>query len=158
MIDKNNVEYLTPHRGKMLMVSRVRNYNLKERTLTAEYDNSEKNIFYDSALGGLPGWACFEIAAQTISLLSGITRRELGLEPDIGMILSVSGLEIHKPLVKGKILIDIQQVLRLDAVYTFDCFVYQQKEAAKESIANMKMTVLDVDNIGEIMAKKGLKL
>ncbi|GHV42179.1 hypothetical protein AGMMS49546_19960 [Spirochaetia bacterium] len=145
IMEKDELSTLLPHKGKMLLLSRLREYNIRERTLTAECDISGSCIFYDPELGGLPSWVCFEFMAQSISILSGLAGREAGLPPKPGFILSVSNMELKLPVLKPgtTAVIQIREDCRIDLVYTFDCEVLLGDRPA----AAAKLTVMDVDDI-----------
>jgi predicted hotdog family 3-hydroxylacyl-ACP dehydratase len=142
-IDKDEMISLLPHRGRMLLLSRVLEYDIEKRRLFAEYEISRDCIFYDPLLGGVPGWAGFEFMAQAISVLSGLAGRQKGEAPKMGLILSVSGMNIYTPVLRvGKILrIRVEEDGRLDLVYTFRGGIFLEDEKAAEA----KLTVMDVD-------------
>ena len=148
-ITKTDIMSLVPHRGKMLLLSRVLNYDLRERTLCSEYDITGTCQFYDPALDGVPAWVSFEFMAQSISALSGLLARSLGKEPVIGFILSVSSMEIRIPLflAGSTVRIEVEEELRVDSVFTFQCRVF----AGGTEAAHAKLTVLDVEDISVFM-------
>jgi hypothetical protein len=53
MIEKEELQTLIPHRGKMLLLSKIIDYNLDERSLAAEYHITEDCLFFNSAAGGV---------------------------------------------------------------------------------------------------------
>jgi predicted hotdog family 3-hydroxylacyl-ACP dehydratase len=142
---------LMPHRGKMLLISRVLAYNLRGRTLNSEYDIAEDCLFFDPALGGVPGWVVFEFMAQAISALAGLTAKAMGKPPMSGFLLSVTSLEIQQPLFRAGAIVQVRiaEEINLDKVYTFRCEAF----AGNEPAANAKITVLDVEDILEFMEK-----
>ena len=147
IMEKDELSSLLPHKGKMLLLSRLREYDTRERTLTAEYDISGDCIFYDPELDGIPSWVSFEFMAQSISVLSGLAGRETGQLPKIGVILSVSNMELKLPLLKAgtTAIIHIQENCKIDLVYTFDCNVMLGDTPA----ASAKLTVMDVDDMSQ---------
>jgi predicted hotdog family 3-hydroxylacyl-ACP dehydratase len=149
IIEKEELLSLLPHRGRMLLLSRVSDYNLDKGSVVAEYDVSDSNIFYNKEMNGTPTWVSFECMAQTISILSGLSRREKGLKPNIGMILSVSGLKMAQQLLPEAITITVQRVMFVKSIYTFQCIV--QNKANAEPLTEAKITVIDVDNIDDII-------
>jgi predicted hotdog family 3-hydroxylacyl-ACP dehydratase len=146
-MERDELSSLLPHKGKMLLLSRLREYDTRKRSLTAEYDISESCIFFDPKLGGIPSWVCFEFMAQSISTLSGLMGREAGLGPKPGFILSVSSMELKlsvlKPLTTA--VIQVREDCRIDQVYTFNCEVM----LGEKSAATAKLTVMDVDDIDQ---------
>jgi predicted hotdog family 3-hydroxylacyl-ACP dehydratase len=142
-IEKEEMMSLLPHRGKMLLLSRIGDYSMEERSLSAEYDITEDCIFYDPVLGGVPGWAGFECMAQAISALSGLTGRQKGEKAKIGFILSVSSMKIDTPLLKAgkKVQVRVREDSRVDLVYNFKGEIFFEDKKAAEA----KLTVMDVD-------------
>jgi predicted hotdog family 3-hydroxylacyl-ACP dehydratase len=138
---------LLPHKGKMFLLSRLKEYNTRARTLTAEYDIAADCIFYDPDLGGVPSWVSFEFMAQSISVLSGLAGRETGCGPKPGFILSVSNMELKIPVLKAgaTVLIQVREDCRVDQVYTFDSEI----SLGGLSAASAKLTVMDVDDIAQ---------
>jgi predicted hotdog family 3-hydroxylacyl-ACP dehydratase len=145
LIERDELITLLPHKGKMFLLSRLTDYDLEKRSIAAEYDITEDCIFYDPDLGGIPSWVGFELMAQSISALSGLADRELGEGPKPGFILSVSALELAVPILKAgtTVRIRIAEKVKIDAVFTFDCAVFQGEEPA----AQAKVTVMDVRDL-----------
>ena len=73
----------------MFLLSRTTAHDVNNHTITNEYDITENCIFYEPEYDGVPTWAGFELMAQGISALTGITNKIKGREPLPGMILSV---------------------------------------------------------------------
>jgi predicted hotdog family 3-hydroxylacyl-ACP dehydratase len=144
-IDRDELSTLLPHKGKMFLLSRITDYDVRKRTLAAEYDISGDCVFYDSELGGVPAWVSFEFMAQCVSALSGLTGRERGEPPKPGFILSVSALEVRIPVLKAgtTVTVKVTEDMRMDIVFTFDCIAFIGEEPA----VSAKLTVMDVDDI-----------
>lgn len=140
---------LLPHRGKMLLISRVTAYDVPARSVEAEYDVDESCLFFDPDLGGVPAWLGFEFMAQAVSALSGITGRVRGMPAMIGFLLSVHGLDVRIPLFppSGVLHSSVREELRVDMVSTFRCVVYADGlEALGARI--MVMDVADPERFG----------
>jgi predicted hotdog family 3-hydroxylacyl-ACP dehydratase len=135
---------LLPHKGKMLLISRVTEYDVPMRSLRSEYDIGENCLFFDPVQKGVPAWMSFEFMAQAVSALSGITGRVMGKPPMMGFILSVSSLEIKVPLFKTGALVRIHvlEELRVDTVSTFRCTVWDGETEA----VTAKIMVMDVED------------
>ena len=101
MFEKEELELIVPHKGKMLLLTRINEYNLEERTLCAEYHITEDCLFYDPVIGGVPAWAGFEFMAQAIAALSGIYSRQKKEKAKIGFILSISSMRTELPSFKA---------------------------------------------------------
>jgi predicted hotdog family 3-hydroxylacyl-ACP dehydratase len=120
-IEKEELLTLLPHREGMLLLSRIVDYDLDDHTLRAEYDVSRDCLFYDPALDGIPAWVSFECMAQSVAAITGLENHR----PGLGLILSVSGMEIQQPVFKAgsTATIAVVEDVRMDSVYTYMCEV-----------------------------------
>jgi len=96
-IEGEALHEIMPHRGRMLLLSRVLGWSLEERSIEAECSVSEGCLFYDAAAGGIPSWAGFELIAQSIAAFSGIRDGKSGQPPKIGFVLAVSKMRMEEP-------------------------------------------------------------
>jgi predicted hotdog family 3-hydroxylacyl-ACP dehydratase len=121
VIKREELETLIPHQGKMLLLSRVIEYDI-EHGIRAEYDITRDCLFYDPVLDGVPAWAGFECMAQSVSVLSGLRSRERGENPKLGFILSVPSMRIEIPLLKpgSSLELCVQEVDCIEMIYTFE--------------------------------------
>ena len=119
---KDLVSELVPHKGKMLLLDRVRDYDLKENSITTEIDIARDNMFYEDELGGVPVWVAFEYIAQSVSALSGICGRAKGEKPKTGFIMSVSGFKADVPVFKEgeTVVVNVLENIRMDKAVTFE--------------------------------------
>jgi predicted hotdog family 3-hydroxylacyl-ACP dehydratase len=149
VIEKDELWELVPHRGKMLLISRVLEYDVSGRTLRSEYDITRDCLFYDPALEGVPVWMCFEFMAQAVSALAGLTGKVRGTPPMMGLILSVSSLQIQVPLFRPGDIVGVQvreelrlEELQIDTVSTFSCAAF----AGSVEAARAKLMVMDLED------------
>jgi predicted hotdog family 3-hydroxylacyl-ACP dehydratase len=147
MIERDELLRFVPHRGKMLMLSRVLEYDLEKGTVRAEYDGGASCLFYEPGLGGIPTWAGFELMAQSIAALWGIDYWVKGKPPKPGVILSVSGMEIFEPVIRTKSLIEAAEDTPLGEIFTFDARV----SCGGRLFAAAKLTVMEVDNMEALL-------
>ena len=119
---KKSVSELVPHKGKMFLLDRVRDYDLKENSITTEVDISRDNMFYEEELGGVPVWVAFEYMAQSVSALSGLQGRTQGEKPKVGFIMSVSGFNADVPVfnVGETVVVNVIENIRMDNAVTFE--------------------------------------
>lgn len=119
---KEAVEALVPHEGKMFLLSRVDSYSLESIEITTEIDITDKDLFFDEDLGGVPSWVAFEYMAQSISALSGIFGRTLNEDPKVGFIMSVTNFKTNRAVFKvGEVVrVKVRQTMRMDMAVTFD--------------------------------------
>jgi predicted hotdog family 3-hydroxylacyl-ACP dehydratase len=151
--ENSEILSLLPHRGKMLLLSRVTSCDLVSRTLAGEYDITEDCLFFDAAAGGMPAWAAFECMAQAACALGGMAGREQGRkqdreqsqEPKPGFLLSVSKMEIRIPLLKAgaTLRLRVAEDGQSDSVLTFTAKAFLESAQA----ASAKITVLELRDI-----------
>jgi len=152
-IEKEELNSIIPHRGKMLLLSRVNDYNLKDGSVCAEYDITENCLFYDPTLGGVPAWAAFEFLAQAISAYSGIRDKGKYLRPRFGFILSIPFIKIDIPVFKAGSTVEIhaKENDRVGLVYTFEGKVFLDGRKVLEG----KIMVMEIDEKGVDDLNKG---
>jgi len=121
LIEQKELQTLIPHKGKMLLLDKIIDYNI-EHSIKAEYNITENCIFYDSVLDGVPAWVGFEFMAQAISALTGIRKRAKGEKPKIGFILSVPSMRMEIPSFKKGSLVEVRvkESDCTDMIYTYE--------------------------------------
>ena len=143
LFSNEELQSLIPHRGKMLLLSRVKEYNPTEGHLCAEYDITKECIFYDPLVKGVPTWAGFEFMAQAISVLSGIKDSAKGIKPRMGFILSIPSMKIHVPFFKlgNHVEVRVKENDCVDLVYNFDGEAFLEGKKVMEG----KLMVMEID-------------
>jgi len=121
LIEQEELQTLIPHKGKMLLLNRIIDYDI-EHSIRAEYNVTESCIFYDPVLDGVPAWVGFEFMAQAISALTGIRKRAKRETQKIGFILSVPSMRMEVPSFKNGSLIEVRvkESDCTDMIYTFE--------------------------------------
>lgn len=143
IINHEELKAIIPHRGKMLLLDRITEYDL-EGSIRTEYGITETCLFYNPELKGVPGWVGFEFMAQTISALSGLRGKITGIKPKIGFILSVPMMQMYIPVFKtGSVAgIRMKECDRTDQIYTFEGEIFLEDKKAMEGKL-MVMEILD---------------
>ena len=100
-IPRDEIENFIPHRGKMLLLSRITDYNMEKHIITGEYDITKECIFYEKEGDGIPSWVSFELMAQTVCALTGIAHKLFGRKILPGMILSVTAFKTELEWLKA---------------------------------------------------------
>lgn len=141
---KDLVSELVPHKGKMLLLDRIRDYDLNEKSITTEIDITRDNLFYEEELGGVPVWVAFEYMAQSVSALSGIYGRSKGEKPKTGFILSLNGFEADVPVFKQgeTVVVNVQEKIRVDQAVTFDGVAM----VGNKVVVTAKINTVEVDD------------
>lgn len=141
---KESVSELVPHKGKMFLLDRIRDYDLERNSITTEIDIARDNLFYEDELGGVPVWIAFEYMAQSVSALSGIHGRAKGEKPKNGFIMSVSAFNANIPVFKvgEKVVVNVLEKTRNDNAVTFE-----GSAAVNGTLAvTAKLNTVEVDN------------
>ena len=133
MIEKEELQTLIPHKGKMMLLDRVIDYDI-EHSIRAEYNITKSCLFYDPVLDGVPSWAGFEFLAQTISVLTGIRKREKGEKPTIGFILSIPSMRMEIPVFKNGDSLEIRakETDCTNMIYTFEGAIFLKDKKVME--------------------------
>ena len=144
MINKEDIAAFVPHKGRMLLLTGINEYNLEERSLCAEYHITEDCLFFDPVIGGVPAWVGFEFLAQAIAALSGLYSRQKKEAPKIGFILSVSSIQIKLPffLAGSTVELRVKESSNLDQVSSFNGEIFLEGNKVLEG----KLTVMDVND------------
>jgi len=130
LIEREELQTLIPHKGKMLLLDRVIDYDI-EHSLRAEYTITKNCIFYDPAIDGVPAWVGFEFIAQAISAFTGIRERE---KSAMGFILSIPFMKMEIPLFKNGSTVEIRVKENdcMDTIYTFEGEVFLENKKVME--------------------------
>ena len=144
IIEREELQTIIPHKGKMLLLSRVIEYNITDHSIRAEYDITENCIFYDPVIKGVPAWIGFECMAQAISALSGIGSREKGEKPKIGFILSIPSMRMDIPMFKSgsSVKVHVKETDCTDMIYSFDGAAFLEDRKVMEG----KLMVIEVSD------------
>jgi len=143
LIEKEELQTLIPHTGKMLLLDRIIDYDI-ENSVRAEYNITKNCIFYDPVLDGVPAWVGFELIAQAISALTGIRKREKGEKPQIGFILSIPFMRMEIPAFKNgsSIEVNIKENDCTDMIFTYEGAAFLEDKKVLEG----KMMVMEVSD------------
>jgi len=154
MIEYDELLTLIPHKCKMVLLNRVTDYNQEEKTIETEYDITDKCIFYDTEIAGIPAWTGFEFIAQSVSAIIGLTEKAKGKPPRLGFILSLSQIQIDIPFFKSGSTIKIKTKETENVYpiiyYTGEIFIKNEK------VFSGRLTVMDVDDEQQNILSGGL--
>ncbi|MBQ3801023.1 MAG: 3-hydroxylacyl-ACP dehydratase [Treponema sp.] len=149
---------LIPHRGKMVLLSRISSHDTERNRIVAEYDVTENCILYDEELKGVPAWAGFEMMAQSISALSTIRQLSSGGagSPAPGVILSVSGFESSVASVAAGKTVELRvcEAYRDGSVCRYDCEMYEK--GAPGPVATTAITVMGIEDMNSFFEGRGV--
>ena len=152
-IDHDELINYLPHKGKMFLLTRVTQHDVNNHTITTEYDITKDCIFYEEEFDGVPTWAGFELMAQGISALTGITNKIKGREPLPGMILSVVDFKASIGFLKNNTTcqMKIAEDYRDEETHTYRyiCNLFE-KVGDSEPAASAKITVMETEDMTEM--------
>ena len=148
-IEREELAEFVPHRGKMFIIDRIVDASTSDWTIESETKITPDFVFFDERAGGVPNYVCFEIAAQTISALTGLYTREKGLEPNMGFILSVSDMHFDFDVLKSGQTVRAKAVREaaLDTVHSFRATLFVDGTEAGCG----KLTVVEV--VGDALGR-----
>jgi predicted hotdog family 3-hydroxylacyl-ACP dehydratase len=143
LIEREELQTLIPHKGKMMLLDRVIEYDI-ERSIRAEYTITKDCIFYDPVLDGVPAWVGFEFMAQAISTLTGIRKRAKGEKPKIGFILSIPSMRMEIPFFKngGPVEVRMEETDCTDMISTYKGEAFLENKKVMEG----KLMVMEVSD------------
>jgi len=153
MIEKEELLSIMPHRGRMLLLTKVNEYDFKENSIEAECHITENCLFYDPAAAGVPAWAGFEFIAQAVSAYMGIKIRARGEPVKPGFILGVSQLRIGLPFFNaGSILIiRAKEFENMEPLYIYEGEIFLEGKKVLEG----RLTVMEADDEKAQAIEKG---
>lgn len=126
-------EKLLPHRAPMVLVDRVTAFDLAAQTLTAETTVSEKSLFFDEKLGGVPACVAIEYMAQTVGCFAGLYDLSCTppREPLVGFVLGTRKFDAKEAvLTPGKYEISARELFFDDEIASFACVLSRGNDGA----------------------------
>lgn len=145
VIEKDELRELIPHRGKMFLIDKITSFDTVGWKISSETKITENFMFYDKELEGAPNYSLFEVAAQTVSALTGLYAKENNLPVKMGMILSVSGMKFDILSVKNGQTVTVQALreTQVGNVYSFVVSFYIDGNPHGEG----KITVMEASEL-----------
>ena len=142
MIEKDELLTLIPHKGKMMMLDRIKKYDIQEKSIEAEYSITEDCLFYSKKEEGVPSWVGFEFIAQAVSAFMGIRDREKEIPPLEGYILGISQMNIGLTFLKKNSIISIisRELESMHPVNIFEGEIFLNGQ----EVLSGKITVMEV--------------
>ena len=157
-IGENEIAEYLPHRGKMLLLSRITNYDMEKRVIIGEYDITKECIFYEKEGDGIPSWVSFELMAQTVCALTGIAHKLFGRKILPGMILSVTGFKTEREWLKaGR---TVRMTMTEDycdeesALYNFTGELFIVGEEEKPAVT-AKISAIEIESLEKLKEIRG---
>lgn len=157
-IDENEIAEYLPHRGKMLLLSRITDYDMERHIITGEYDITKDCIFYEKEGDGIPSWVSFELMAQTVCALTGIAHKLFGRKILPGMILSVTAFKTDSEWLKAGKTVRMHMVEDFcdeeSALYNYtgELFVVGEDE---KPVVKAKISAIEIESLEQLKEIRG---
>ena len=157
-IDENEIAEYLPHRGKMLLLSRITDYDMERHIITGEYDITKDCIFYEKEGDGIPSWVSFELMAQTVCALTGIAHKLFGRKILPGMILSVTAFKTDSEWLKAGKTVRMHMVEDFcdeeSALYNYtgELFVVGEDE---RPVVKAKISAIEIESLEQLKEIRG---
>ncbi|MBP5591355.1 3-hydroxylacyl-ACP dehydratase [bacterium] len=157
-IGENVIEEYLPHRGKMLLISRITDYDMDKRIITGEYDITKECIFYEKEGDGIPTWVSFELMAQTVCALTGIAHKLFGRKILPGMILSVTAFKTELEWLKAGKTVRMRMVEDFcdeeSALYNYTGELFIVGEDEKPAVT-AKISAIEIESLEKLKEIRG---
>lgn len=145
---------LLPHKSKMFLLDHLVHHDTAARTLESISLITKENIFYDEEIGGVPSHVAFELIAQSISALSGVTGYEMGVKPKPGFLLSLINYSANVPFFKTgtSIHVKIKKVDEIENILTYYGEAFSS-ENPETSAVSTTVTVMETEDLNILRTK-----
>ena len=151
LIERDELETLLPHKGKMFLLSRVTDFDVSHFIIETQFDVTRECIFFEEA--GLPNWVTFEVMAQSISALTGISDKINGTPMKAGCLLSVLNFTSTRDYFAAgdTLCVKATEEMRDESsgVYRYFCELHLKGE--EQISATATITALQVENLEELL-------
>jgi len=157
-IGENEIKEYLPHRGKMLLLSRIVSYDMEKHIITGEYDITKECIFYEKEGDGIPSWVSFELMAQTVCALTGIAHKLFGRKILPGMILSVTGFKTATEWLKAGETVRMKMTEDYcdaeSALYNYTGELYVVGDEEKPAVT-AKISAIEIESLEQLKEIRG---
>ncbi len=148
IVERDTLINLLPHKSKMFLLDHLTQHDTEARTLQSESLVTKDHIFYDEQADGIPSYVAFELIAQSISALSGVTGYEIGKPPKPGFLLSLLNYSAAVPYFKAgtSIHVKIKKVDEIDNILTYsgEAFLSGNLDTP---VVTTTVTVMETDDL-----------
>lgn len=147
-IPSEELIHFLPHKGKMFLLDHLTAHDTVGRTLESDSVVTKEHIFYDEELGGIPSHIAFEMIAQSISALSGVTGCERGEPVKPGFLLSVQNYSAHVDRFKvgTSVHVAIKKIDELENMMTYSGVAYSSENPDVPAVETT-LTVMETTDL-----------
>ncbi len=136
----NNKEYLSkilPHKEPMILIDDIIDYSIEEQWLKSCVTIVQDCMFFSKELNGVDSAVGIEYMAQTIGCYAYFKKKKQ--KPQIGFLL---GTRLYNNSIKkfelGKTYYILVKEIFVAEIYSFECFIYNDKD---EEVASATISV-----------------
>lgn len=132
----------------MFLLDHLIQHDIIERTLESVSLVTKDHIFYDESVDGIPSHVAFELIAQSISALSGVTGCERGEPPKPGFLLSLQNYQAYVASFKvgTSIHVAIKKIDELDNMMTYSGVAYSSENPDVPAVETV-ITVMETTDL-----------
>ncbi len=112
----------------MVFIDRVVSYDADAHSVETEIVVSEKSLFFDAALGGVPAYVAVEYFAQTIGCFAGIfdLSQDPPKRPGVGFVLGTRKFESAVAvLAPGRFRVRARELFFDSEIASFECSLHE---------------------------------
>ena len=138
-----DLEKILPHSRPMILIDKLLDVNMEEKSVLAEVTISEEKIFFDKSINGVSNLCAIEYMAQTAGCYAyfkrnGINANDNDYKPKIGFLLGTRSLKTNlEKFENGKTYtIKVNEIYGDNELVSFKCFIYNDKEECALAIIN----------------------
>ena len=154
-MEKYNVSDLIPQKAPMQFITAIESIDFDKQTLVARVDVTDKDLMYDSKLGGVPSWISLEYMAQTLACFIGANdlKESSNAKPAVGFILGSRKLSVNIPtyMANQSYYVQVTSSFCDKNIANFDCQIYNQEN---NLVAFGVLNVFRPDDIQQFMDER----
>ena len=146
------VEDVLPHRKPMILLDNILQVDFEKKTLTADFQVKDDNLFFDKKLNGICCEVALEYMAQAIGCMAGIydLSQTPPQKPKVGFVLGSRRIEhfIDHFEYQKIYQVKIKELFFDENLASFDCFIY---DSMQQVVCSAVLNAYRPDNINEFM-------
>ena len=138
-----DLEKILPHSKPMILIDKLLEVDMEEKSVLAELTISEDKIFFDKSINGTSHLCAIEYMAQTAGCYAYFKRNGLNTnieedKPKIGFLLGTRSLKCNiDKFENGKTYqIKVNEIYGDNELVSFKCLIYNNEEECASAIIN----------------------
>lgn len=130
------LDELLPHKAPMILLDTL--VDVGDFHVHCQVTPTPDNLFFDSAMNGIPGWVGIELMAQSVAAWSGYQAQKEGLEPQVGFLLGSRRYSSDCPVFTSGMLLNIhaRHVMESNGMAVFACTIDHDGETVASAQLN----------------------